>query len=288
MVSPPFIAITLVPTVTGAKDMGEVVVAVLNRPDDAEALLDAGAFLLDIGGGGRLKALVVRMPPIATIVPSEQVLTASREAEIRAEQEAWARQLRTVVDGWTARAQHPGIRTDWLDVEGDAAEVIDDQGRRADAIVIARPTNQDSQHMRACMHAALFESDRPVLVIPAGFQGPLGQVAAIAWKNDERAVKAVRASVPILRKARSVHVLCADDPADMPAVLEEHDIAAELHSVPDGEGTAAERILQAAHRIGADLLVMGAFAHGEWREMMFGGVTQTMLAEANLPLFMRH
>ena len=268
--------------------MGEVVVAVLNRPDDADALLDAGAFLLDSGGGGRLKALAVRMPPIATIVPSEQVLTASREAEIRAEQEAWAGQLRTVVDGWTARAQRPGIRTDWLDVEGDAVRVISDHGRRADAIVIARPTGRDSQHMRACMHAALFESDRPVLVIPPGFQATLGQVAAIAWKNEERAVKAVRASIPILRKARSVHVLCANRPADMPAVLKEHDIAAELHSVPDGEGTAAERILLAAHRIGADMVVMGAFAHGEWREMMFGGVTRTMLAQADLPLLMRH
>ena len=268
--------------------MGEVVVAVLNRPDDADALLDAGAFLLDIGGGGRLKALAVRMPPVATIVASEQVLTASREAEIRAEQEAWAGQLRKVVDGWTARAPHPGIRTDWLDVEGDAAAMIDDHGRRADAIVIARPTGQDSQHMRACMHAALFGSDRPVLVIPPGFQGTLGQVVAIAWKNDEHAVKAVRSCIPILRKARGVHVLCADGSAELPSVVEEHDILSELHAVPDGEGTAAERILLAAHRIGADLLVMGAFAHGEWREMMFGGVTRTMLAEADLPLFMRH
>lgn len=268
--------------------MGEVVVAVLNRPDDAEALLDAGARLLDIGGGGRLKALAVRMPPIATIMPSEQVLTASREAEIRAEQEAWAGQLRKAVDAWTARAQHPGIRADWLDVEGDAAEVIDEHGRRADAIVIARPTGQEGQHMRECMHAALFELDSPVLVIPPGFQGTLGQVVAIAWKNDERAVKAVRACIPILRRARAVHVLRAGDPVDMPTVLDEHDITADLHTVPDGEGTAAERILQAAHRLGADMLVMGAFAHGEWREMMFGGVTRTMLAEADLPLFMRH
>ena len=91
--------------------MGEVVVAVLNHPDDAEALLDAGAHLLDIGGGGRLKALAVRMPPIATIMPSEQVLTASREAEIWAEQEAWPGSC-AQCDAWTARAQHPGIRAD--------------------------------------------------------------------------------------------------------------------------------------------------------------------------------
>jgi nucleotide-binding universal stress UspA family protein len=268
--------------------MGEVVVAVLNRSGDATALLDAGARLLQATGGGRLKALAVRMPPVETILPSEEVLTASREAAIRAEQEHWAGQLRIEVDGWTARTQSPGILTDWLDIEGGAAETIVDHGRRADAIVLARPTGQDNQRMRDGLHAALFETDSPVLVIPPGFQAMLGQVVAIAWKNDERAVKAVRACIPILRKATAVHVMRANHPADMPAVLEEHDIRAELHTVPDGEGSPAERILQAAHRVGADLLVMGAFAHGEWRELIFGGVTRTMLAQADLPLFMRH
>jgi len=33
---------------------------------------------------------------------------------------------------------------------------------------------------------------------------------------------------------------------------------------------------------------MGAFTHGAWRQRVFGGVTRTMLAEADLPLFMRH
>jgi nucleotide-binding universal stress UspA family protein len=268
--------------------MGEVVVAVLNRTGDAEALLDAGARLLQITGGGRLKAWAVRMPPTEGLLPSEEVLTASREAAILAEQQDWAGQLRGVVDGWTGRGQHPGIQIDWLDIEGGATEVIVDHGRRADVIVVARPTGQDTPRMRDGLHAALFETDTPVLVIPPGFRGILGQIVAIAWKNEERAVKAVRACIPILRKARSVHIIRANHPAEMPAVLEEHDIPAVLHTVPDGAGTAAERILQAAHQIGADLLVMGAFTHGEWREMMFGGVTRTMLAEADLPLFMRH
>jgi nucleotide-binding universal stress UspA family protein len=34
-------------------------------------------------------------------------------------------------------------------------------------------------------------------------------------------------------------------------------------------------------------MVMGAYGHGEWREAMLGGVTRTMLAEADLPLLMR-
>lgn len=268
--------------------MNEVVVAVLNRPVDAEALLDAAMRLLEIGGGGRLKALAVRMPPIAAILPSEEVLTKSRELSIQAEQENWAGQLRALVDTWTPSARRRGIRTEWLDVEGDAPEIVTDHGRRADAIVVVRPAVHESERIRDCMRAALFETESPVLVVPPGFKGPLGHIVAIAWKNDERAFKAVRASMPILQKATRVHVLCADPAAEMPPILQEHDIAAELHVVPKEGGTTGEQLLHAAHQVGADLLVMGAFAHGKWRELLFGGVTRTMLTKADLPLLMRH
>ena len=105
--------------------------------------------------------------------------------------------------------------------------------------------------------------------------------------RDERAVKAVHASLPILRQAETVHVLCAGDVADAPAMLEDHDIPFVLQAIP-ADGATGQWLLEAAHEVGADLIVMGAFAHGEWREHMFGGVTRTMLAEADLPLLMRH
>jgi protein CrcB len=271
-----------------AESMDEVVVAVLNRPGQAEGLLGAATRLLEISGGGRLKALAVRVPSIAAILPSEEVLTASHEAALRAEQENWAGQLRTIVDDWSERVRGRGIHTDWIDIEGDVAEIVTDHGRRADAIVVARPAGHESEREHRCLHAALFDTECPVLVVPPGFNGLLGDVVAIAWKDDEPAARAVRAGLPILGKAGSVHILCAGAPAAMPQVLAEHDIAAELHTVPDGEDPAAERLLKAAHAVGADLLVIGAFAHGEWRELVFGGVTRTMLAKADLPLLMRH
>jgi protein CrcB len=274
--------------VTGGGGMGDVVVAVLNAPETAERLLGASTQWLTIGGGGRLKALAVRLPPIAAVLPSEEVLTAEREAAFRAGQENWAAQLRTMVEAWSSRLSELGIQTDWIDAEGDVADIVAEHGRRADAIVLARPAHHETEHEHRCMHAALFDTGCPVLVVPPGFDGSLGRVVAIAWKDDQRAGKAVRASLPILAAALEVHVLCAGAPAKLPLILREHAIAAQLHQVADGKGPTGERILEAAHRLRADLLVMGAFAHGEWREMVFGGVTRTMLAEADLPLLMRH
>ena len=278
-------AVTEADASDGAR-MGEVIIAVLNRPGEAEQLLDAGAHWLALAGGGRLKALAIRMPPPAAILPSEEVLTASREASIRAEQEHWSEGLRTTFAAW-ARGRSRDVQADWLDVEADPAEIIGNHGRQADAIVVARPADDESERMRDCLHAALFDTERPVLVMPPYYRRQFGKVVAIAWKNDERAVKAVRASLPILRQAVTVHVLCAGDVANAPAILEDHDIPFVLQAVP-ADGAAGQRLLEAAHEVGADLIVMGAFAHGEWRERMFGGVTRTMLAEADLPLLMRH
>jgi protein CrcB len=90
----------------GANSMDEIVVAVLNCPGQAEGLLRAASRLLHVGGGGRLAALAVRLPPMAAILSSEEVLTASHEAALRAEQENLVGQLRAIVDDWSERARH--------------------------------------------------------------------------------------------------------------------------------------------------------------------------------------
>jgi protein CrcB len=256
-----------------------VVLAVLHAPKDASCLLDNARDLLQRIGGGQLKALATRALP-STILLSEEILTAEREAAIRAEQENWAAQLHDAV---TASAAHAPTdnQTEWLDTEGDAISILTAHGRRADAIVIAR-------HEPAQVRAALFDTETPALIIPPDYHGPVGKIIAIAWQDDGRADKSVRAALPLLHQAQQIHILSADHPAETPAILRERGIQASLHDVPNGPAPTAERILQAAHQLDADLLVMGAYAHGEWREMLFGGVTRVMLAEADLPLFLRH
>ncbi len=51
---------------------------------------------------------------------------------------------------------------------------------------------------------------------------------------------------------------------------------------------AAETLMTATERVGAGLIVMGAYGHGRLRELVFGGVTRHMLAQARLPVLMMH
>ncbi len=41
-------------------------------------------------------------------------------------------------------------------------------------------------------------------------------------------------------------------------------------------------------RAEADLLVMGAYGHSRLREMVLGGVTRSVLSDANIPVFLMH
>ena len=58
--------------------MPGVILAYLDQPAAAPTLLRAAAHLADLVGGAEVHALIVRTPPEATIMPSEEVLTPSQ------------------------------------------------------------------------------------------------------------------------------------------------------------------------------------------------------------------
>ena len=107
-----------------------------------------------------------------------------------------------------------------------------------------------------------------------------------------RAAKAVLPALRCLDHAEQVHVLAGmrqgTGPPVLPQILIDHGIRAELHILPIGPGAFGQVLLENAHRLGADMLVMGAYAHSPLREALFGGVTRHVLAHADLPVLMRH
>jgi nucleotide-binding universal stress UspA family protein len=58
--------------------------------------------------------------------------------------------------------------------------------------------------------------------------------------------------------------------------------------LPIGSEPFGKTLLDKVHRLSADLLVMGAYAHSPLRELILGGVTRYILAHADIPVLMRH
>ena len=57
---------------------------------------------------------------------------------------------------------------------------------------------------------------------------------------------------------------------------------------PIGKRSAGETILTKADELGCDLIVKGAYTQSRLRQMIFGGTTRHILANAKLPVLMAH
>ncbi|MBW4093591.1 MAG: fluoride efflux transporter CrcB [Proteobacteria bacterium] len=264
------------------------VLAVLDRPDTAATVLDAAARWQALQGGGGLRALAIHAAPATSFLPSEEVMTDERAAELAAARRQHIGALRAAFDAWVrARPTQPAVA--WSEVEGHPAQAIAAHGRDGSAIVIAHARPHDPPVGSEALHAALFDTATPVLVLGAPAPA-FGRRIAIAWRDgDTRADAAVQAALPLLRQAAHVAVLVAGDgPRTLPPSLQAAHVATEAVALPAGDEPIGATLLAAAEAQGADLLVMGAFAHGAWREAMLGGVTRHVLAHAQLPVLLRH
>lgn len=273
--------------VLGLKANGGVVLAVAGEPGHVPSLLSNAARLLSFWGDrATLEVLAVRTPPVAELMEADQALTHSQEAAWKASEEAWAREVRATAGRWEEQAQQAGVAK-FIETEGDIAHLAGEVGRIASVTVLGG--TREPGRTRDALHAAIFDTGRPVLIVPPEAQGEFGRVVAVAWKDDARAPKAVLDAMPVLSKAKAVHVLRARvEHAAVPAIFTEHGIAATAHAIGGRDGPVGAQILAAAQELDADLLVMGAYAHGEWREAVLGGVTRYILDHASLPIFMRH
>jgi nucleotide-binding universal stress UspA family protein len=271
--------------------MSNVVLALLTRLDTAPAILASAARLALLLGGARIEAMVMRLLPISTILVTEEVLTKEQEAEIQAQEAARAAALRQVFEAWAS--EQGGARAPrWIDEEGVTETLVTNWGQRADYIVAGRPEAHAERREHDALRAAIFATDRPVLMVPPGAPTDFGRTVAIAWRDDKFTMHALLAGLRCLSRAEQVHVLMGRRPGDapprIPDILTEHDVSVSGHELPIGKEIFGEQLLAAAHGLRADLLVMGAFVHSAWHNMLFGGVTKHVLAHADMPVLMRH
>ncbi|MGZ9096828.1 MAG: universal stress protein [Micavibrio sp.] len=176
---------------------------------------------------------------------------------------------------------------------GRAEDIIAVRGRVADLIVMPR-TDENVSYTNA-VEGALFGSGRPVLLVPPGkevkkFNGKV----LIAWNGSREAAHAVAFSLPYLTHNK-VSILTDQEGKEFPlsaddlkTYLKHQDIQAEIVTYMDEGSPLGAAILNTAKMIDADMIVMGAWSHSRIREYILGGVTDYMLHNADLPVFMAH
>src|SRR6202158_2479385 len=142
----------------------------------------------------------------------------------------------------------------------------------------------------------LLASGAPILVVPSGWKSePIGNKILVGWNASREARRAVADALPFLVAAASVTLLVVDsnkstgahreEPgADIAHYLARHGARVEVEQVSSQGSPVADIMLSYARDRGMDLIVIGAYSHARSVEMVFGGVTRTLLREAPIPV----
>ncbi len=176
---------------------------------------------------------------------------------------------------------------------GDAA--VGMYARLFDLTVVGRPVPGASTPAASTLETVLFDSGRPILIAPPSAPKSLGGTAVVSWNASTETARAVAFAMPFLRRAERVVVLAVEgvmvpgpSAAEAARHLQLNGVAAETREAATSGRGGGETILAEAAALGADLLVKGAYTHSRLRQMIFGGATSKILAEAELPVFMAH
>jgi nucleotide-binding universal stress UspA family protein len=264
------------------------VLVLLTEPEGARDILDAAATAARALGEPRIDVLHVRLDPVSTILPSEEVLTPGHVRAVEGAAAVEGTKVYAEFEAWCA-AGHAG---QWQEVVGVPADEIRSRGPAAVLVAMTLPKPHPPSAQQAALEAALFDTDRPVLAVPTGWQGGFGRHLAVGWHDTPSTRKALTALRPWLEAAETITVLTVTDapppPPDGPlAGLPGRLTHRTLAHADDGDGDGAA-LLAAAMDAGADGLVMGAYRRGRLLEWLLGGVTEHVVHHAALPLLMVH
>jgi nucleotide-binding universal stress UspA family protein len=189
----------------------------------------------------------------------------------------------------------PGLSHGWRQDLLTGDELVGAYARAFDLTVLGRPSSRTGQPRMATLEAALFDSGRPVLLVPPNPPAEFGETVVIAWNRSTETARAVTDAMPFFARARQVIVLEIDNwgvagpsGADVVASLERHGFPVRLQTVQGGSKGPGDTILAAAETLGCDLLVKGAYTQSRLRQMIFGGATSHILSNTTIPVLLAH
>ncbi|MDD1518476.1 MULTISPECIES: universal stress protein [Bradyrhizobium] len=203
-----------------------------------------------------------------------------------------ASDMQQLLNAFTNAASRANIRAQSRSGKVPADQIgaiLAEHARFSDLTLV--PVKPHDSRTEAIIEALLFESGRPLLLCPehrADELRPEFENVVIAWDHSARAARAAGDALPILQAATSVRVLTvAEDKTD--AVLQsgaalvdhlrEHGVFASFETTKGGGSSTGKVLGSWANSHGIDAIVMGAYHHSRLNEIVWGGVTKTVIGQ---------
>lgn len=225
------------------------------------------------------------------------------------------------INNWTGEVK---ALSDALDVRAGQIEALVQKAQiSADVLTeyceIAIMKGSVVRHANVADHVVLLDGSgiagdiEDVIISSVIFDTPLGLIKGvnshlalvkpshvfIAWDSTNHAAAAVHRALALLEASDQVTIAVFDperregadgeEPgADIASWLSRHGCNVTVEQYPSGGQEIATCILNRASDKGADLVVMGGYGHMKLKQQIFGGTTQTMLKQKDVPVLIAH
>jgi nucleotide-binding universal stress UspA family protein len=228
----------------------------------------------------------------AGYIPAEVVETQRDDNESAAE---------AAIRSFTAATDQAGISAESLMTSASVAGASDQfarMARRFDLAIVGQAQPEISSMEQIIGETTLFESGRPMIMVPYIQKGPFKtDNVMICWDGSRTAARAVADAIPIIRTSGRVEIVIVAsergkqdeiEGADIGQHLARHGLKVDVHRISGGDIDVGDALLSHAADSGADLMVMGGYGHSRLREFVLGGVTRSIFESMTLPVLLSH
>jgi nucleotide-binding universal stress UspA family protein len=255
------------------------VVALFVRPDPAEAMPFFGE-----GVSGAMAQEIVD-----TAKAASDKASADAQAAIAAAAKAFGAAVTNKPE------KRDTVSVSYREVQGGFADRVTLAGRLSDVVVFGPLKQSDRPGTAEAFEATLLETGRPVIVMGEETPQDFARRIAIGWDGSGACARALIAAMPYLARAETVELLSIRKPNTECESCDEareylalHGVSCSERRIDAGSRGVGEVLLEAASQSGANLLVLGGYGHKSLLQIFSGSVTQHVVTNAALPLFLVH
>jgi nucleotide-binding universal stress UspA family protein len=174
-------------------------------------------------------------------------------------------------------------------------DVVAEHSRHHDLVILGCG-HEGMVPERAIAEHLLLQSGRPLVVVPADFAGSAPASFAVAWDNTRASARALGDAKSLIGDRQLTFLTIGGDKqvqAEMPpqailATAGRRGLNVRAASAEKGDRDIAHALQEESMTLGADLLVMGGFAHSTLRNMVLGSATAGILAGPKMPVLLSH
>jgi nucleotide-binding universal stress UspA family protein len=244
-----------------------------------------------------LAGIALNYDPIVPIsdggyIPAEVIETQRADNQAAAE---------STIKSFTAASSRAGISAEPLMLSASlngAGDRFARMARRFDLAIVGQGEAEMSSMDQIIGETTLFESGRPMIMVPRIEKGPFKiDNVMICWDGSRAAARAIGDAIPIIKESSRVEIVIITNEhgkqydiegADIGQHLARHGLKVNVHRLPGGGIDVADALLSHAADSATDFMVMGGYGHSRLREFVLGGVTRSIFQSMTVPVLLSH